>query len=51
MGYYLLHTKDAELCIEEIAASTILVALALEKTEEPAYAETVYTAESAVTVI
>ena len=51
MGYCLLHTKDAELCIEEIAANIILVALALERTEEPAYVEMVYTAESAVTEI
>jgi len=51
VGYYLLHTKDTELCIEEIAADTTLAALVLEKTEEPAYAVAAYTAGSVVTVI
>jgi hypothetical protein len=33
VGYYLLHTKDAELCIEEIVINTILAELAQEKVE------------------
>jgi hypothetical protein len=51
VGYYLLHTKDAELCIEEIVINTILAELAQEKVEEPAYAVAAYTAGSVVTGI
>ena len=50
MGHYILHSKDAKLCIEA-RIDTILVALAQEKAEGPAYAETAYTAENAARVI
>ena len=51
MGHYLLHTKDAELCIEEIVINTILAELAQEKVEGLVCAVAAYTAGSVVTVI
>jgi hypothetical protein len=51
LGYYLLHTKDAELCIEAVADTT-LAELAPEKTEGLAYAlKDPFTAENAVRAI
>lgn len=47
MGCHLFHSKDTKLCIEARIDIT-LVALAQEKAEELAYAETAYTAENAV---
>jgi hypothetical protein len=52
VGYYLLHTKDAKLCIEEIEVSTTQAELALERTGEPVYVkEEAFIAEDAVRVI
>ena len=47
MGYCILHTKDSELCVEQIVINTILAELAQEKVEGLVCAVTDYIAESA----